>query len=161
MISIHCHGPRTTRIGAQRPRKGALLDIGALGEPRQPGGVLWVERDVQPVARSLHGNERTTRTSTKRVPISQQLGRTRCLISPGTGMNRYRGQTKYGAAGPRREGRYWWRRSHAARASATSAVSRHCRTSSPERAYAVAKSVSKDDRASSLVAWAAAWGTRL
>ena len=58
-------------------------------------------------------------------------------------------------------GRYLWRRSHAARASAASAVSRHCWTSSRERAYAVVKSVSKDDRASSLVAWAAAWGTRL
>src|SRR6185437_12167526 len=57
--------------------------------------------------------------------------------------------------------RYWWRRSHAARASATSAVSRHCWTSSAERAYAVVKPVSKDDRASSLVARAAAWGTRL
>jgi predicted TIM-barrel fold metal-dependent hydrolase len=58
-------------------------------------------------------------------------------------------------------GRYLWRRSHAARASAASAVSRHCRTSSRERAYAVVKSVSKDDRASSLVARAAAGGTRL
>jgi hypothetical protein len=50
--------------------------MGALGEPRQPGRVLRVERDVQPVARSLHENERTTRTGTKRVLISRQLGRT-------------------------------------------------------------------------------------
>src|SRR3977135_829696 len=42
--------------------------MGALGEPGQPGGVLRVERDVQPVAGSLHGNERNTRTGTKRVP---------------------------------------------------------------------------------------------
>jgi hypothetical protein len=45
--------------------------MGALGEPRQPGGVLRVERDVQPMARSLHVNECTTRASTKRVPVSQ------------------------------------------------------------------------------------------
>ena len=48
--------------------------MGALGEPRQPGGVLRVERDIQPKARSLHVNE-CTRTSTKRVPISQQVRR--------------------------------------------------------------------------------------
>src|SRR5712671_690109 len=46
--------------------------MGPLGESRQPGGVLRVERDVQPMTRSLHVNECTTRTSTKRVPISQQ-----------------------------------------------------------------------------------------
>ena len=50
--------------------------MGSLGEPRQPGGMLRVERDVQAMARFLHENERTTRTGTKRVPKSQQLGRT-------------------------------------------------------------------------------------
>ena len=58
----------------QLPRKGAFPDMGALGEPRQPGGVLRAEREVQPIARSLHVNECTSRTSMKRVPTSQQLG---------------------------------------------------------------------------------------
>jgi len=62
------------RGGEQRPRKGAFLDMGALGEPRQPGCVLRVERDVQPMARFLHENQRTARTSTKRVPISHSSG---------------------------------------------------------------------------------------
>ena len=58
--------PRSRRRAATA--QGCLPGHGCARKPRRPGGVLQVERHIQPVARSLHMNERTTRTGTKRVP---------------------------------------------------------------------------------------------